>query len=70
MRIWIWSVDHLARVLAGDHRALRHAFHWEDTPQGDRYWYRRSRGKVPLSDKDRDYLQQLYTDAVKRRLKL
>lgn len=66
----IWSVEHLAQAMSGDHHALVKAFRWSGTPQGYRYWVFRAHGDVPLSDKDRDYLAQLYADAVKHRLGL
>ena len=42
------NYEELDRAIAGDNTALITAFNWEDTPQGDTYWYNQYRGKTPL----------------------
>lgn len=65
-----WEFHLIPQILSGDVAQLDTAFHWASAPQGYFYWYDRCEGLVPLSDKDRAFLEKLYADAVKRRLKL
>jgi conjugal transfer/entry exclusion protein len=33
-----FCIDNAKKVIGGNTNALRHAFLWKDTPQGDEYW--------------------------------
>lgn len=67
MKVRVQSIRSLLNVVAGDRMSLWYAFHWEDTPQGERHWLDRYWGVKPLSDDDRGYLIRMANAYEERR---